>query len=191
MARLADLPMIEPRTREEWRAWLEANHATSPGVWLAIGKKGFTVTTLTYEEAVREALAFGWIDSVVNRLDAERFKQLMTPRKKGSIWARSNKQRVEQLIAEGRMTPAGREVIEAAKADGSWYSLDDVEALLVPEDLATALAADPPAAANFDAFSASARKMILYWIAEAKRPETRAKRIGQTVAAAREGRSPR
>ena len=191
MARLADLPMIEPRTREEWRAWLEANHATSPGVWLAIGKKGSTVTTLTYEEAVREALAFGWIDSVVNRLDAERFKQLMTPRKKGSIWARSNKQRVEQLIAEGRMTPAGREVIEAAKADGSWYSLDDVEALLVPEDLATALAADPPAAANFDAFSASARKMILYWIAEAKRPETRAKRIGQTVAAAREGRSPR
>jgi uncharacterized protein YdeI (YjbR/CyaY-like superfamily) len=191
VARLADLPMIEPRTREEWRAWLEANHATSPGVWLAIGKKGFTVTTLTYEEAVREALAFGWIDSVVNRLDAERFKQLMTPRKKGSIWARSNKQRVEQLIAEGRMTPAGREVIEAAKADGSWYSLDDVEALLVPEDLATALAADPPAAANFDAFSASARKMILYWIAEAKRPETRAKRIGQTVAAAREGRSPR
>jgi uncharacterized protein YdeI (YjbR/CyaY-like superfamily) len=191
VARLADLPMIEPANREEWRAWLETNHRSAAGAWIAIGKKGGSATELTYEDAVLEALAFGWIDSIVNRLDAERFKQLMTPRKQGSVWARSNKERVTRLIAEGKMAPAGMAVVEAAKADGSYYSLDDVEALIVPEALALALAADPKAAAGFEGLSPSARKMVLYWIAEAKRPETRARRIEQTVAAAREGRPPR
>ena len=187
-AKLADLPLLEPADRAQWRGWLEQNHTTSQGVWLAIGKKGNPVTALSYEEAVREALAFGWIDSVVNRLDEHRFKQLFTPRRPSSVWALSNKRRVEELVEQGLMRPAGMAVIEAAKADGSWYSLDDVESLTVPDDLAEALAADPRASRNFGAFAPSARKMILYWIAEAKRPETRVDRIEQTVRSAREGR---
>ena len=127
----------------------------------------------------------------MRRLDSDRFKQLLTPRKPRSIWARSNKERVERLIAAGLMTPAGLAVIERAKADGSWTTLDDVEALIIPEDLAVALCEVPGAAEGFSALGASARKMALYWIAEAKRPETRAKRIEQTVTAAAEGRPPR
>jgi uncharacterized protein YdeI (YjbR/CyaY-like superfamily) len=148
MTRLADLPLVEVAGRAEWRAWLQRNHSTSPGVWLAVGKKGNSRTALTYDEAVEEALCFGWIDSVVNRLDADRFKQLLTPRKRGSGWARTNKERVGRLIAQGLMENAGLAAIEAAKADGSWHALDDVEDLVVPDDLAAALAADPAAAAS-------------------------------------------
>ena len=145
-SRLADLPLVEVAGRAEWRAWLERNHSTSPGVWLAVGKKGNTRTTLTYDDAVEEALCFGWIDSVVNRLDADRFKQLLTPRKRGSAWARTNKERVERLVAQGLMTDAGLAAVEAAKADGSWHALDDVENLVVPGDLLAALAANTAAA---------------------------------------------
>ena len=190
MTRLADLPLVEVAGRAEWRAWLQRNHSTSPGVWLAVGKKGNSRTALTYDEAVEEALCFGWIDSVVNRLDADRFKQLLTPRNRGSGWARTNKERVGRLIAQGLMENAGLAAIEAAKADGSWQALDDVEDLVVPDDLAAALAADPAAAGEFDGFTSSVRKMILYRISEAKRPETRARRIEQTVAAAAAGRPP-
>jgi|GEM_PF-50793 len=190
MTRLTDLPLLEVSDRGAWRGWLERNHSTSPGVWLAVGKKGNTRTALNYEEAVEEALCFGWIDSVVHRLDADRFKQLLTPRKRGSGWAKTNKARVERLISQGRMTSAGLAAVEAAKADGSWQTLDDVEDLLVPADLASALTADPAAAQGFHGFTSSARKMILYRISEAKRPETRARRIEQTVRAAAQGRMP-
>lgn len=190
-ARLDELPLMEPGDRAAWRAWLAENHDASTGVWLAVGKKGNTVTALTYDDAVEEALCFGWIDSVVRRLDDDRFKQLFTPRKPASIWARSNKARVERLIAEGLMTEAGLAAIERAKANGSWTTLDDVEALVVPADLAVALCDVPGAAEGFEALSESSRKMALYWIAEAKRPETRAGRIEQTVAAAAQGRAPR
>lgn len=184
----ADLPLLEPRDRAELRAWLEVNHASSPGVRLAVGKKGNAVTSLTYDEAVREGLAFGWIDSVTHTLDADRYTVRFTPRKRRSIWARTNKARVEELIAEGRMTPAGLAVVDAAKADGSWTSLDDVEALVVPPDLAAALAADPDAEAFFRAQSESVLKMALYHITSAKRPETRARRIAETVDDAAAGR---
>ena len=187
---LNDLEFVEVESQAEWRAWLESNGATSPGIWLAVGKKGNTRTTLTYEQAVEEALCFGWIDSTVKRVDEHRFKQLFTPRKRGSTWSRSNKIRVEKLIAEGRMTPAGLAPIEAAKADGSWSSLDDVENLVVPEDLVAALDTNGDAACGFGAMSASQRKMALFWISSAKRPETRARRIAKTVEAATEGRSP-
>jgi uncharacterized protein YdeI (YjbR/CyaY-like superfamily) len=156
-----------------------------------VGKKGSTVTSLTYDEAVEEALCFGWIDSVVNRLDGDRFKQLVTPRRPGSAWARSNKARVERLLEQGLMEPAGLAAVEAAKADGSWSALDDVEDLVVPDDLAAALAAEPAAARYFYGLSDSARKLSLYWIASAKRPETRAKRIEQTARNAAEGRPAR
>lgn len=184
----AQPPLLEVRDRDELRAWLEVNHATSPGVRLAVGNKGNTVTLLTYEEAVEEGLSFGWIDSTTRKLDADRHAMLFTPRRRGGTWARTNKARVERLIAEDRMTPAGLAVVEAAKADGSWTMLDDVEALVVPADLAAALAGDPAAAHGFDARSASQRKMALYWIVSAKRTETRARRVSLVVRAAAEGR---
>ncbi len=189
--RLEDLPLIEPSSRAEWRQWLAENHASSPGVWLAVGKKGNTITTLTYDDVVEEALCFGWIDSTVRTLDADRFRQLLTPRKRGSVWATSNKERVARLTREGLMQPAGVAVVETARADGSWDLLDDVEALVIPADLAAALDAAPPAADNFAAFSTSVKKLALYWIASAKRPETRARRIAETAAAAAQGRGPR
>jgi uncharacterized protein YdeI (YjbR/CyaY-like superfamily) len=120
-----DLTLVEPGSRAELREWLEANHATSDGVWLAVGKKGNTFTTLTYDDAVEEALCFGWIDSVTGRLDDARYKLRFTPRRRGSGWARSNKARVAKLAEQGLLTPAGIAVIEAAKADGSWNALDD------------------------------------------------------------------
>ena len=189
--RLADLEFVEPADRAEWRAWLAAHHATSPGIWLAVGKKGNTVTKLSYEDAVEEALCFGWIDSTVNRLDAHRFKQLFTPRKPGGTWARTNKDRVERLIAAGLMTPAGLASIAAAKADGSWTLLDEVEGLVIPEDLASALRASPAAERGFHDLPDSQKKMALYRIQTAKRPETRARRIAETVSAASSGRLPR
>lgn len=146
MARLADLPLLEIAGRAAWRAWFERNHSTSPGIWLAVGKKGNSRTTLTYGEAVQEALYYGWIDSVVNRLDADRIKQLLAPRKRGSPWARTNKVRVERLVAQGLMTDAGLAAVEAAKADGCWQALDDVEDLGIPDDLAAVRAANPTAA---------------------------------------------
>ena len=189
--RLADLEFVEPGKRAEWRAWLAAHHATSRGIWLAVGKKGNTVTELSYEDAVEEALCFGWIDSTVNRLDADRFKQLFTPRKPGGTWARTNKERVERLIAAGLMAPAGLASVEAAKADGSWTLLDDVEGLVVPEDLASALHANPAAERGFQGLPDSQKKMALYRIQTAKRPETRARRIAETVSAASLGLLPR
>lgn len=182
-------PLLEVPDRPALRAWLEANHATSPAVRIAIGKKGTTVTALTYEDAIEEALCFGWMDSTSRKLDADRHTVLFSRRKPHGTWSRSNKERVQRLVDQGLMTPAGLAVIEAAKADGSWTTLDDVEALVVPGDLASALAADPAAAAAWDSAPASRRKIALGRIATAKRQETRAKRISEAVRAAAEGRT--
>lgn len=186
-ARLADRPFVEPSSRQEWREWLAENHADSTGAWVGVGKKGGRVTSLTYDDAVEEALCFGWIDSTVNKIDADRFRQLFTPRKPRSSWALSNKARVARLVAEGRMTPAGMAVVEAAKRDGSWDLLEDVENLVMPADLEAALAAEPGAAAGFERLPESQRKMTLYWVQSAKRPKTRARRITATVQACLEG----
>lgn len=147
------LPLLAVADRAELRAWLESNHGSSPGVNLAIGKKGGRATALTYDDAIEEALCFGWIDSTARRLDDDRYTVLFTPRKRGGTWARTNKARVERLIAEGRMTPAGIAVIEAAKTDGSWTVLEDAENLVVPDDLAAALEG-AGARERFDALSA-------------------------------------
>jgi uncharacterized protein YdeI (YjbR/CyaY-like superfamily) len=172
---------VAAEDRAAWRRWLERHHATSQGTWLLIAKKGSGLASVTYEEAVEEALCFGWIDAKANSLDERRYKQWMAPRKSGSGWAASNKQRVERLLAEGRMAPAGLAAIEAAKADGSWTKLDDSGSLTVPRDLARAMKAYPDARRHFDAFPPSARRLILAWIASAKRPETRVKRIEETA----------
>ena len=182
------LPLLEVANRAELRAWLETNHATSPGVRLAVGKKGNATTALTYDDAVEEALCFGWIDSTTTRLDADRFAIFFGPRKRGGTWARSNKVRVERLIAEGLMRPAGLAAIEAAKADGSWNSIDHVEDMVMPDDLAAALAADPDAQRFWDALPPGQRKLAFHWIGSAKRAETRERRVAETVRAAAEGR---
>jgi uncharacterized protein YdeI (YjbR/CyaY-like superfamily) len=189
--RAADLEFIEPPDRRSWRSWLTAHGESSPGVWLAIGKKGGTVTELTYSDAVEEALCFGWIDSTTRSLDPDRFQQLFTPRKPGGTWARSNKERVERLTRAGLMTPTGLARIEEAKADGSWTLIDEVEALTIPEDLAAAFNATDAAAAGFEALPDSKKKQLLYWIRTAKRDSTRTTRIAETVSALEEGRWPR
>jgi uncharacterized protein YdeI (YjbR/CyaY-like superfamily) len=144
-------------------------------------KKGSPDPGVTYDEAVEEALCFAWIDSKTNRIDEHRFKVMMTPRKPGSVWAASNRERVTRLMREGRMAPAGLQSVERAKRDGTWESLTSVDQLEIPSDLAKALRANRRAKENFEAFPPGSRKMILYWISSAKRPQTRERRVRETV----------
>lgn len=168
-------------TRREWREWLQQNHHTETGVWAIFYKKNSGQPTMTYDESVEEALCFGWIDSVANKIDEVKFKQLFSPRKPKSGWSRVNKNRIERLLAEGQMAEAGLAKIEAAKVDGSWTKLDAVEELLIPEDLQKAFDANPPSGENFEAFARSTKRAILEWLTNAKRPETRSKRIDEIV----------
>jgi uncharacterized protein YdeI (YjbR/CyaY-like superfamily) len=174
-------PHVEVTTRGQWRAWLAEHHADAPGVWLVTFKKATGDRYVPYEDTVEEALCFGWIDSVRRRVDEERSRLLFTPRRSGSAWSRPNKERVERLLADGRMTPAGQAAVDAARADGTWEKLDRVEDLVEPDDLREALDADPDARRHWDAFPRSARRGILEWIGTAKKPETRAKRVGETA----------
>jgi uncharacterized protein YdeI (YjbR/CyaY-like superfamily) len=172
-----DAPSVLFETRDAWRAWLEANHATATGVWHLSWRPGTGRGRVAYEEAVEEALCFGWIDSKGGNLDDERSRQYYAPRNPRSGWARSNKERVERLTAEGRMAPSGLAAIERAKENGAWTMLDDVENLLVPDDLAAAFALYPRSAERWAAFPKSVRRMHLEWIVQARRPATRAARI--------------
>lgn len=175
------MPTVYASDRHEWRAWLEQNYATSTGIWLVYYKKGSGKPSVTYDEAVEEALCFGWIDNRVNAMDEARYMQAFTPRKPKSSWSKVNKQRVERLIEAGLMTPAGLEKITAAKQDGSWTLLDAIEELQFSADFLAVLNANPSAYNHFMAFSPSVKKNIIRWIESAKRPETRQKRIEETV----------
>ncbi|GAA4288676.1 YdeI/OmpD-associated family protein [Georgenia daeguensis] len=174
-----------------WRAWLEEHHDSSDGVWLVIGKKGGATTALTYEAAVLEALCFGWIDGQTRRRDEGTFAQRLTPRRPRSPWSASNVRRVAQLEAEGRMTEAGRAAVRAAQADGRWdrayVGQADAEP---PADLLAALNAEPRARAMFDLLTRSNRFAVIYRVTEAKRPETRARRIAGFVETLARGESP-
>ena len=180
-SKVSPIPSYQPKTRAEWRKWLATNHAASQGVRLVIIKKNAAVAGITYSDAVEEALCFGWIDGVTNSVDEQRYKLYMSPRKPGSVWSRLNKQRIRKLIKDGSMTPTGLAKIETAKKDGSWTQLDAIDKLEVPEDLLEQFSANAEARRNFEAFSDSSKKMILFWIASAKREETRRKRIDETV----------
>jgi len=182
-----DLPVYHPPDLAAWRAWLEAHHA-GRGVWVASWRKASGRDAVPYEDLVEEAICFGWIDSTVNILDDDRGLQLMTPRKPKSGWTRLNRRRVAAMEAQGRMTPAGRRAVEAAKANGTWTIYDAVEDLLEPDDLMAALATSPPARTAWDGFPPSARKQMLWWIISAGRPETRAGRIARIVSQAELGR---
>lgn len=168
-------------TRNEWRRWLRSNHRTSPGVWLVSYKKATGKPRIEYEDAVEEALCFGWVDSKAGALDDERSMLTFTPRNPKSAWSKPNKERVARLIRGGHMAKAGLDAVAAAKESGAWTALDSVEALQVPPDLAKALAANKRAQNNFEGFPPSTKKNILWWIGSAKREETRAKRIDETV----------
>lgn len=172
---------VHPLSRAEWRAWLETNHTQTTGIWLISYKKATGKPRLEYEESVEEALCFGWIDSVANKLDEERSLLWFAPRKPRSGWSRPNKERVERLIQAGLMRPAGMAKIAAAQQDGSWSALDAVEALEIPPDLAAALADNPPATEHFTNFPRSVKRAILEWISQARKPETRAKRVEETA----------
>ena len=179
-----DVPLLEVSSRGEWREWLARNHTASSGVWVVTTKKAFVSAPQEYVSAQdlnEECLCFGWIDSKPGRIDEQRSALLCTPRKAGSSWSRVNKERYDRLLAAGLVTDAGRLAAEAAKADGGWDRLNDVDALVEPDDLADALNADPAARSYWDAFPASARRGILEWISNAKRESTRAQRIATTV----------
>jgi uncharacterized protein YdeI (YjbR/CyaY-like superfamily) len=179
---------VHLETREQWRAWLAAHHGTATGVWLVSWRRQTGRPFVDYDDAVCEALAFGWVDSTSGSVDSSRTKLYFAPRRRGSGWARSNKARVAALEAAGLMAEAGRRVVEAARADGSWTLLDEVEELVVPADLAEALAALPDARPHWDAFPPGARRALLTWIVTAKRPATRERRVAETARAAAEGR---
>lgn len=184
------LESIYASDRKTWREWLANNHLTERGIWLIYYKVKSGKPSVKYSEAVKEALCFGWIDSKVKSLDGDRYQQIFTPRKPKSVWSKLNKQYIEELIEQGLMTTVGLEKIEAAKQDGSWYSLDAIEALIIPPDLKQALEVNQTAKLNFEAFSNSLKKNILFWVDSAKRPETRLKRIEQTIMEAAHNRSP-
>jgi uncharacterized protein YdeI (YjbR/CyaY-like superfamily) len=178
------LTEYKPDSRAVWRSWLAGHHASTAGVWLVWRPSRQQITV---DEAVREALCFGWIDSTLRRLADGRLALRFTPRRPGSTWSRPNKQRVAELVEAGLMTEAGLRVVEAAKRDGSWTVLDRVDALEVPDDLARALAASPAAEATFAAYPASAKKAALWWIESARRPQTRAKRLAEIIRRATDG----
>ncbi|MBI3125777.1 MAG: YdeI/OmpD-associated family protein [Ignavibacteriales bacterium] len=175
---------IQPKSRAEWRKWLSSHHTQEEGVWLITFKKSSGKQLLDYAGAVEEALCFGWVDSKGNKLDEERTMLWFTARKKGSGWSKLNKSRIEKLISAELMMPAGLAKIAAAKKDGSWSSLDSIEELEIPPDLEKAFAANKTAYKYFNEFPRSAKRAILFWIAGAKKPETRAKRIQETVTSA-------
>ncbi|MGZ6214052.1 MAG: YdeI/OmpD-associated family protein [Candidatus Limnocylindria bacterium] len=181
-------PLLHPESIAAWREWLARHHADTDGAWLAGWKRTSGKPSLDYGAIVEEALCFGWIDSVVNTLEDGRQAQLMTPRRQGSGWSGSNKERVERLLANGRMTDAGLRVIEAARADGSWSMQDAAEALIEPPELRTALDASPEARRNWDAFPKSPRRLLIWWVMSAKRPETRERRVARIVEEATLGR---
>ncbi len=170
-----------PETRANWRAWLVENHLTSERIWLVLYKKDSNMPYMPWNEAVEEALCFGWIDGRRNRLDDERFMQLYTKRKPTSTWSKINKEKVQMLIEKGLMAPQGLACIQIAKENGSWNLLDDVEALIIPKDLEVAFAGRPRASTYFHTLSRSRRKELLARLAFAKREETRQRRIQEIL----------
>ena len=178
---LDEAERLHAETVDEWHDWLVAHHARQDGVWLISWKARTGKPAIPYEQAIEEALCFGWIDSTYRSLDGEHGMLWYSPRRKGSVWARTNKARVAKLEAEGRMTPSGRAAVEAAKADGSWTILEPVEDLIVPDDLAAALDGRPGAREHWESFPPTAKRSFLFWIVTAKRAETRARRVTESA----------
>jgi uncharacterized protein YdeI (YjbR/CyaY-like superfamily) len=185
MAELATAPdgkqMLTVDDAVDLERWLTTEHTRPAGVWLVRARPGSDVAPLDYEDMIEILLCYGWIDAVIKTLDERRSLLWISPRRKGSVWSKPNKERVERLQAAGRLQPSGEAVIERAKADGSWTVIDSAENLEVPGDLAAALDATTDARAHFEAYPPSVRKVFLASIAMAKTPATRTRRIAATV----------
>lgn len=166
-----------PTSKEDWRNWLKRNHLIEDSIWLILYKKNAANSNLNWSEAVDEALCFGWIDSTKKTIDGEKYMQYFCKRKSKSNWSKVNKEKVKVLIEQGLMEEEGYKSIEIAKENGSWTTLDKVEALVVPTDLKEALTNFEGSMDYFDSLSKSAKKILLYWVISAKRPETRKKRV--------------
>lgn len=185
-SKLRDKPELKFKARSEWRKWLENNHDSSTGIWLVMFKQASGMPTISYDDAVEEAICFGWIDSTANSKDEKSSLLYFAPRKPKSPWSKLNKTRIDKLMRTGQMHVSGLAKITKAKDDGSWTVYDDIEALVIPQDLATELAKSKIGKANFDNFPPSAVKAILWWIKSAKQLETRQKRIKETVEKAKD-----
>lgn len=189
MGKMDDAERVIVASAAEWREWLAAHGAASTGVWVLMPRDASSARGDLYAPLVEEALCFGWIDGQAGA-DEQYSRIWMAPRSERSAWAASNRERVERLIAEGRMTPAGQRLIDVAKQNGSWSVLEGPEAGIEPDELRAALDADPAARAAWDGFPPSVRKAALTQIAFAKTPATVTRRIAAIVAAASEGRRP-
>ena len=174
-----DFETFYPKTKKDWRKWLQKNHSSKQFIWIIQYKKSAGKPTITWSEAVDEALCFGWIDSIRKTIDDEKFIQFFSRRKPNGTWSKINKIKIEQLIEKGLMAKAGHESIEAAKLNGSWTILDEVEELVIPKDLQKAFKIIPGSKTFFMSLSKSVRKMMLQWVVLAKRPETRQNRINE------------
>ena len=177
-----ELPTISFASSAAWEAWLEEHHGTSDGLWMKLAKKGTGIRSVTLAEAIQGALCYGWVDSQADKFDDERWLLKFTPRRPKSKWSKVNRERVAKLIAEGRMKPAGLHEIERAKSDGRWdAAYDPPSKATVPDDLRLELDGNQRASAFFDTLDGTNRYAILYRIQEARRPETRARRIAKYV----------
>lgn len=176
-----EIATFYPRSRKEWRDWLQENHDKKQSVWLIYYKRKSNISTVIYSEAVDEALCFGWIDSKSKPIDEHKFMQFFSRRKNNSVWSKVNKEKIERLTKEGLMTKAGYEIIETAKQNGFWTILDEAEALIIPTDLENEFQKRPNAKEYFSSLSRSDKRNILQWIVLAKRQETREKRINEIV----------
>lgn len=174
-----EIDSFYPEDRRQWRKWLEKHYEKKESIWLIYYKKASGIPTISWSEAVDEALCFGWIDSIKKKLDHERSIQFFSKRKARSTWSKINKAKVQKLMEEGSMTTAGLKSIEIAKQNGSWSLLDEVEELIIPKDLEKAFRAQPGSKAYFLSLTKSVKKMMLQWLVLAKRPETRQKRVDE------------
>jgi uncharacterized protein YdeI (YjbR/CyaY-like superfamily) len=188
MARPDEALQVHFESPDQWRAWLLENAESESSVWLVSWRSSTGRPAIPYEDAVLHALSVGWVDSTQRRIDDERTALYFARRKPISMWSRPNKERVERLLAEGLMTAAGERAIEEAKQRGTWAALDEVEDLIVPEDLAAGFDAHPGSRERWDGFTRSQRRAVLAWIVQAKRPETRTRRIEETARLAAQGK---
>ncbi|MBC7920724.1 MAG: YdeI/OmpD-associated family protein [Ferruginibacter sp.] len=182
---------FRPGSRPEWRNWLLENHRSESSVWLIYAKVNSGIPSVRYQEAVEEALCFGWIDSKVQPVDENSYQQLFSVRKPSSVWSKVNKEKVTELIRQGLMTEAGLQSTEVAKKNGSWTILDDAERLILPAALQAAFEENPAAARYFHSLSRTTKRNVLQWIALAKRPETIQKRIRETLRTTSKGTVPK
>jgi uncharacterized protein YdeI (YjbR/CyaY-like superfamily) len=178
-----DLPVQSFATQPEWLAWLAEHHDSGKGIWIKFAKKASGIPTITYDQALEDALCYGWIDGQTKGLDETYYLQKFTPRRPKSIWSKRNVGIVDQLIEAGRMQPAGQAAIDAAKADGRWdRAYDSSSNMIMPDDLQAALDANPKAKAFYETLNKTNTYAILWRIQTAKKPETRAARIQKLVA---------